>query len=100
MKDILPKSKCLWLKPDGEFFENPTKEHLDYLKTNATHIKIIKGGGYTESIEQFMRETKWIRVRGYLDDKDLGVHGIKPFTKAQRNTFKDLEIFGYRIIFN
>ena len=95
-----PPAFCTWLKPDGEFFTNPTDEHLDYLKLNAKHIIIQEGGKYTESIKQFMEETKWIRVRNYPTSKQLAVHGIKPFTKAQRNTFKDLEIFGYTIIFN
>ena len=91
---------CTWLKPDGEFVVNPTDEHIDYIKINAKHIFVHESGRYTESIKQFMLETKWIRVRSYGKDKNLAVQGIKPFTKAQRNTFKDLEIFGYTIIFN
>ena len=100
MNNKFPQGYCTWLKPDGEFFINPTEEHLDYLKIHAKHIIIKEGGKYTESIEEFMRETKWIRVRGYPANMQLAVHGIKPFTNSQLKTFKDLEIFGYEIIFN
>lgn len=93
---FLPKTYCSWLKPNGEFIESETNEHIDYLKINAKHIHVERGNeNYIEAMEQFMRETKWIRVRGYSGSKQIAVHGIKPFTKDQRNTIKDLEIFGY-----
>ena len=50
---------------------------------------------YIEAIKQFMEETKWIRVRGYPGSKELCFYKVQPFTKDQRNTIKDLEIFGY-----
>jgi len=100
LKDF-PPAYCTWLKPDGQFFTNPTKEHIDYLKTAAKHIHVEDGNeNYIEAMEQFMRETKWARVRTYPGSKQLAIHGIKPFTKDQRNTFKDLEIFGYTLLFN
>ncbi len=96
-----PPAYCSWLKPNGEFFDCPTVEHIDYIKTHARHIEVKYGNeNYIEAIEQFMRETKWIRIRGYSGSKQIAVHGIQPFTKDQRNTFKDLEIFGYTVLFN
>lgn len=91
---FLPKTYCSWLKPNGEFIENETNEHLDHIKNNAKHIK-IDVDNYTESIKQFMIETNWIRVRGYSGSKELCLFQVQPFTKDQRNTIKDLEIFGY-----
>ena len=96
-----PPPYCSWLLPNGEFQGNPTEEHIDFLKLNAKHIHVDRGNeNYIEAMEQFMRETKWARIRGYAGSKQIAVHGIKPFTKAQRNTFKDLEIFGYTLLFN
>jgi len=93
---FLPKTYCSWLKPNGEFIENPTEEHIDYLKSHAKHIHVERGNeNYIEAIKQFMAETKWIRVRGYPGSKELCFYQVQPFTKDQRNTIKDLEIFGY-----
>lgn len=96
---FLPKTYCSWLKPNGEFIENPTEEHIDYVKINAKHIHVERGNeNYIEAMKQFMIETNWIRVRGYPNSKELVFQKVQPFTKDQRNTIKDLEIFGYTCI--
>jgi hypothetical protein len=89
---FLPKTYCSWLKPNGEFeIEHLTLEHMDYIREYAKHIKIKD----TTAFKEFMLETNWIRVRGYPNSKDLVFQKVQPFTKDQRNTIKDLEIFGY-----
>ncbi len=82
--NFLPQSNCIWLKPDGEFIENVLNEHTDFIK--------IAG---CITIKEFVLRTKWIKVRGFGDTKVLVFSQVQPFTKDQRNTIKDLEMFGY-----
>ena len=83
---FIHKTYFSWLKPNVD----------DEMRDRVEKHKVERGNeNYIEAMEQFMRETKWIRVRGYSGSKQIAVHGIKPFTKDQRNTIKDLEIFGY-----
>jgi len=95
----LPELNCSWLRPDGLFqIGLEGDSHTDYIRNNVKHIKCMdkptSGDTDYTAIRQFMLETKFIRSTRY-SSKFITFQKIQPFTKDQRNTIKDLEIFGY-----
>lgn len=99
-EQFLPKINCSWLKENGEFeIGSQDWSHTDYIRHNAKHIEcMIKpraGDNDFKALKQFMLETGWIRTGYYPGINKIHFHKIQPFTKDQRNTIKDLEIFGF-----
>jgi len=97
---FLPKMNCSWLKQDGTFKIGSQKwSHTDYIRNNAKHIKCIPkpvaGDSDPKATKQFMLETGWIQTSYYPTLKKIYFYKVQPFSKDQRNTIKDLEIFGY-----
>jgi len=100
---LFPKLNCSWLKPNGEFKNGSQKwSHTDYIRNNAPHIKCmpkpIAGDEDSKALKQFMLETRWIKTSYYPTMNKAYFYKVQPFTKDQRNTIKDLEIFGYECI--
>ena len=97
---FLPKINCSWLKQNGEF-EIGSQEwsHTDYIRYNAKHIECMSkpkaGDNDFKALKQFMLETGWIRTGYYPSINKIHFQKIQPFTKDQRNTIKDLEIYGF-----
>ena len=97
---IFPMINCSWLKPNGEFEIGSQKwSHTDYIRNNAKHIKCMPkpkaGDNDFKALKQFMLETGWIRASYYPTINKVTFQKVQSFTKDQRNTIKDLEIFGY-----
>lgn len=95
---LFPKMNCSWLKPNGKFKIGSQKwSHTDYIRNNASHIKCmpkpVAGDNDNSALKQFMLETGWIRTSYYPSLKKATFSKVQPFTKDQRNTIKDLEIF-------
>lgn len=100
---FLPEVNCSWLKQNGEFEISSQKwSHTDYIRYNAKHIKCMPkpkaGDNDFKALKQFMLETGWIRTGYYPPINKITFHKVQPFTKDQRNTIKDLEIYGFECI--
>ncbi|MCZ6582600.1 MAG: hypothetical protein O6761_05440 [Thaumarchaeota archaeon] len=100
---FFPKMNCSWLKQNGEFEIGSQKwSHTDYIRNHAQHIKCmpkpIAGDADSTALNQFMLETGWIRTSYYPTINKAIFDKVQPFTKDQRNTIKDLEIFGYECV--
>lgn len=98
---LFPKTNCSWLKKDGEFEIGSQKwSHTDYIRNYTPHIKCmpkpIAGDTDSKALKQFMLETGWIRTSYYPTINKAVFSKVQTFTKDQRNTIQDLEIFGLK----
>ena len=60
--------------------------------------KPTAGDNDFKALKQFMLETSWIRTGYYPSINKIHFQKVQSFTKDQRNTIKDLEIYGFECV--